>query len=177
MRGLNRVASALLGLVLILVGLFVVLVMALIAAGASPRWLPLDHTYATLMRTTLADHAVLITSIVVGVVGLLLLLLELRPWKPDRLLAGRADSTPWWLSRRSVERRTATMAETVRGVSKAKARARGRPQRWHLLVRAVGLPDKFDEVDRAVRDELARLDVDEQTPVEIVLRRPSRRVA
>jgi hypothetical protein len=177
MRGLNRVASALLGLVLILVGLLIVLVMALVAAGRSPRWLPLDHTYATLMRTTVADHAVLITSIVAGAVGLLLLLLELRPWKPDRLLAGRADTIPWWLSRRSVERRTETMAASVPGVSKARAKARGRPKRWHLRVRAEGFSDKREEVDRAVREELARLDVDERTPVEIVLRQPARRVA
>lgn len=176
MRGLNRVASGLLGLVLILVGLFVVLVMALLAAGSSPRWLPLDHTYATLMRTTVANHTVLITSIVAGVVGLLVLLLELRPWKPDRLLAGRADATPWWLSRRSVERRTATMAGSVAGVSHARAKALGRSKRWHLRVRAEGLSDKREEVNRAVREELARLDVDDQTPVEIDLRQPPGRV-
>jgi hypothetical protein len=176
MRGVNRVASALLGLVLILVGLFVVLVMSLVAAGSSPRWLPLDHTYARLMRTTVGNHAVLITSIVVGVVGLLVLLVELRPWRPDRLLAGRTDTTPWWLSRRSVERRTTTMAQSVPGVSRVRAKARGRPKRWHLRVQAEGLSDKREDVNRAVRDELARLDIDDRTPVEIVLRRPPGRV-
>jgi hypothetical protein len=176
MRGLNRVASGLLGLVLILVGLFVVLVMVLVAVGSSPRWLPLDHTYATLMRTTVADHAVLITAIVAGVVGLLLLVMELRPWKPDRLAAGQADTTPWWLSRRSVERRTATMAESVLGVSHARAKVRGRPKRWHLRVQAEGLSDKREDLNRAVREELARLDIDERTPVEVALRKPPGRV-
>ena len=177
MRGLNRIASALLGLVLILAGLFVVLVMSLIAAGKSPGWLPLDRTYAWLMRTNFTSHAVLITSIVVGVVGLLLLLVELRPWKPDRLLAGGgADGTPWWLSRRSVERRTATMAAAVPGVNNARAKAGGRPQRWHLRIHAEGLSDKREEVNRAVGEELARLDVDERTPVDVVLRHPPGRV-
>jgi hypothetical protein len=108
------------------------------------------------MRTTVANHTVLITAIAAGVVGLLLLLAELRPWKPDRLLAGRAETTPWWLSRRSVERRTATMAVAVPGVSRARAKARGRPKRWHLRVRAEGLADRREEVNRAVRQELAR---------------------
>jgi hypothetical protein len=175
-RGFNRIASGVLGLVLILVGLFVVLVMALVAVGRSPRWLPLDHTYATLMRTTVASHAVLITSIVVGVVGLLLLLVELRPWKPDHVLAGRADTTLWWLSRHSVERRTATMAQSVAGVSHVRAKVHGRPEQWHLRVRAEGLSGKREEVNRAVREELARLDVDERTPVETVLRKPPGRV-
>jgi hypothetical protein len=177
MRGINRVASGLLGLVLIAFGLLVVLEMVVIAVGATPLWFRLDRWYGTLMRTTLANRAFLITSIVVGVVGLLILAPQLRRWRPDRLIAGREDTTPWWLSRRSVERRAATMAETVAGVSHARAKARGRPKRWHLRVRARGLPERRDEVDRAVREELARLDVDESTKVEVVLRERARRVA
>jgi hypothetical protein len=176
MRRVNRIASGLLGLLLILVGLFVVLVMSLVAAGSSPRWLPLDRTYAYLMRTTVGNRTVLITSIVVGVVGLYLLVIELLPRRPDRLLAGRVDTTPWWLSRRSVERRTATMAATVPGVSRVRAKARGRPKSWYLRVQAEGLSDKREDVNHAVRDELARLDVDERTPVEVVLRHPPGRV-
>ena len=176
MRGINRFASGLLGLVLIAVGLLAVLEMALIAAGRAPLWFRLDRWYGTLMRTTLANRTFLITSIVVGAIGLVILLLQLRPWKPDRLIAGSAGTTPWWLSRHSVERRAATMAGTVPGVSHVRAKARGRPKQWHLRVRADGWSDRRDDVNRAVREELARLAVDERTPVEVVMREPARRV-
>lgn len=174
MRGINRVASALLGLVLIAVGLLVALEAALVAAGRAPLWLPLDRWYATLMRTTLADHAFLLTAIGVGVVGLAILLVQLRPWRPDRLVAG--VSQQWWLRRRSVERRAATMAATVSGVGHARAQARGRPQRWRLTLTADAWPDRRDPVNRAVREELQRLDIDDRTDVRVVLREPARRV-
>jgi hypothetical protein len=177
MRWINRFASGLLGLALIALGLLVVLETALIAAGRRPVWLPLDRWYSWLMRTTPASGAFLATAIVVGVVGLLILLVELRRWRPDRLLAAGTAAMPWWVSRRTVERRTATMAAAVAGVNKAHAQARGKPRRWHLRLEAEGYSDKRDAVNRAVRQELARLDIDDRTDVKIVLREPSRRVA
>ena len=174
MRGINRVVSALLGLVLIVVGLLVALEAAWIAAGRAPLWFALDRWYASLTRTTLANRAFLVTAIVVGVVGLVILLLQLRPWRPDRLVAGGTQQ--WWLRRRSVERRAATMASTVDGVGHPRARAKGRPDRWHLILAADAWPERHDAVNHAVREELQRLDVGDRTDLQVVLRKPVRRV-
>jgi hypothetical protein len=174
MRGINRAASALLGLLLVVVGLLVALEAAWIAAGRAPLWFALDRWYGSLTRTTLAATAFLVTSIVVGVVGLAILLLQLRPWRPDRLVAGGTQQ--WWLRRRSVERRAATMAATVEGVGHPRARATGRPDRWHLILAADAWPDRQDAVNHAVRDELHRLDVNDRTDLQVVLHKPARRV-
>ena len=126
MRTTNRILSAVLGLVLIVVGLTVAIEMALIAAGRNPVVLPLDRWYAWMTTTTLDDSRVLATAIVVGLIGVVLLILGFRPWPPDRLLAGEPQDKTWWVSRRSVERRTATAAATAAGVHQAHADVRGR---------------------------------------------------
>jgi Family of unknown function (DUF6286) len=182
MRGINRVASALLGLVLIAFGLLVALETAWVAAGSAPLWLPLDRWYANLMHRTLGSVGFLVTAIVVGVIGLIILVLEVLPRKPDRVVtgqdeaAGRRDGR-WWLRRRSVERRAATMAAAVTGVNHARAQVLGRPQRWHLRLAATGLSERRDAVNRAVREELQRLDVDDRIEVQVDLRKPGRRVS
>jgi hypothetical protein len=235
MRAVNRFASGLLGLVLIVVGLVVAIEAGLIAAGRRPAGLPLDGWYQRLTATTLANRAVLVTAIVVGVVGLLILVSQLRRWAPDRLLvgtpagstslnlarggsgpvetrvsaterdgeagtvsaeasatsfgmipdepvmvtrdqsaglpAGRTDEgAPWWVTRRSVQRRTATAAGSVHGVARAHTAVRGRPSQWRVRVRADGPTDRLDAVRRAIRSELDRLDAPSDTAVEVSLR-------
>jgi hypothetical protein len=180
MRRINRVASAVLGLVLIVVGLLIALETAWIAAGRAPLWFALDRWYANLTHRTLGSLAFLLTAIVVGVVGLIILALQLRSWKPDRVVTGPDDRARrdgrWWLHRRSIERRAATTASAVTGVNHARAKVLGRPQRWHLRLAAAGLSERRDAVNRAVREELQRLDVDDRTEVDVVLRKTGRRV-
>jgi len=183
MRGINRVASALLGLVLIAFGLLVALETAWIAAGRAPLWFALDRWYASLRHRTLGSVGFLVTAIVVGAVGLIILVLELRPWKPDRVVTGKDDEAGrgrhdgrWWLRRRSIERRAATTASAVTGVNHARAQVVGTPQRWHLRLAAAGLSERRDAVNRAVREEMQRLDINDRTEVDVVLRRPGRRV-
>jgi hypothetical protein len=173
MRGVNRAAAALFGLALIGLGLLVVLETGLVAAGRAALWFPLDRWHATLTRTSLVSRGFLVAAIVVGVIGVLILVAELWPRRPDRLIAAHG---PWWLRRRSVERRTATMAAAVPGIDHARAHARGRPGRWRLVLAADGASDKTDVVNRAVRDEMRRLDIDDRTEVRVALHKPARRV-
>jgi hypothetical protein len=177
MRRVNRIASGVLGVLLIAAGLLVAVEMVLIAAGRQPAWLPLQRWYQTIGFATLGSRGVLITAILAGLVGLGILVAQLRRWKPDRVLAGSGSGAPWWVSRRSVQRRTAIAAGALAGIGNARADVRGRPQSWRLRLRADGGPDQRDAVQRAVRDELDRLNVSAATAVDVVLRKPNRRVA
>ncbi len=173
MRLVNRIAASLLGLVLILLGLLAIVEAALVAMGASPWLVPLDDWHGSLSRLTLGDNRVLGVSIIVGVVGLTILLLQVRPWWPRRLITGD-DRRAWWVSRRSLEQRAVTAATQVMGVHKARARARGRETQWRLHLSADARPEQRDEVADAVRRELDRLAVPADIPMKVALRRPRR---
>lgn len=175
MRLVNRVAAALLGVALVGLGLLSIVEAALVAVGASPWLVPLDQWHSSLSARTLADNSVLGVSIIVGVVGLTILILELRPCPPRRLVTGD-PAGPWWVARRSLERRAAAAAGEVMGVHNASARARGRERHWRLRLRAEARPEQRGEVIDAVRRELDRLAVPSDIPVKVALRRP-RRVA
>jgi hypothetical protein len=176
-RTANRIASGVLGLVLIALGILVVIEMARVALDRSPLVLPLDRWYRSLTSNRIDDGAFLAVAILVGLVGLTLLVLELRPWAPDRVRTGSSPDAPWWVSRRSVERRTATAADEVGGVSHARSAVRGATDRWRLRLRAEGWPDQHGAVMEAVRSELARLNAPPDTTVNVSLRAPRRRVA
>jgi hypothetical protein len=175
MRTTNRILSALLGLCLIVAGLAVAIEMALIAAGRSPVVLPLDRWYQSLRSVSLDDGRFLVIAVAVGLIGLVLLVAELRPWPPTRVQANAAAGAPLSISRRSVERRVETAATTA-GVSRARSEVRGKPTRWRLKLRAVGWPDRRDAVTDAVRAELARLYAPSDVPINVSLRRPQGRV-
>jgi len=177
MRRVNRIASGVLGVLLIAAGLLAVLEMVLILVGRSPWWLPLRRWYDTVGMTALSNRGVLVTAVVVGLVGLGILVAEVWPRRPDRVLAGGESGAPWWVSRRSVQRRTAIAAGLVPGVERAHVDVRGRPQAWRLRLRAQGEPGQREDVQRAVRGELDRLNVAAGTTVDVVLHKPNRRVA
>src|SRR5262245_56358482 len=145
MRATNRILSAVLGLVLIVVGLAVAIEMALIAAGRAPVLLPLDRWYQSLRTVGLEDSRLLAVSVGISLIGLVLLVLELRPWPPQRVQTNASAGTPLWISRRSVERRTADAAANS-GVQRAKTAVRGKPSQWRLRLRGVGWPDRRDAV-------------------------------
>ena len=177
MRVGNRIASALLGLALIAIGLVLTVDVWRIASDAAPLVLPLDEWYEFLTTTALSDSRFLVAAALVGLLGLALLILELRPWAPARVRAGAAPDAPWWVSRRSVERRTASAAGEIRGVERVHSQVRGPAKRWRVTVRGEGLPERRDSVAQAVRAELDRLYAPSDLPITVVLRRPRGRVA
>jgi Family of unknown function (DUF6286) len=176
MRVGNRIASALLGLALIVIGLVLAVDVWRIASGSAPLVLPMDEWYEFLNTTTLSDSWFLAAAVLVGLLGLALLVLELRPWAPAHVRAGAAPDAPWWVSRRSVERRTASAAKEIRGVERVHSQVRGPAKRWRVTVRGQGLPERRDAVVQAVREELDRLYAPGDLPVTVVLRRPRGRV-
>ena len=122
MRTTNRILSALLGLVLLVAGLAVAIETALIAWGGRPAVIPADRWYASLRELRFADRPFLVTSAVVALVGLVLLILQLRPWPPERVQTSAGDSPPLSITRRSVEHRV-ELAAARAGVPFAEVRA------------------------------------------------------
>jgi hypothetical protein len=176
MRTTNRILSALLGLVLLAVGLAVAIETALIAWGGRPAVVPVDRWYASLRGLRFADGPFLVTAAITALVGLLLVILQLRPWPPERVQTSAGESPPLSIARRSVEHRV-ELAAARAGVEHPASAVRGRPGRWRVRLRGVAWPDQRDAVMAAVRAELDRLYAPPDTPVSVTLRRPARRVA
>jgi hypothetical protein len=174
-RTTNRILSALLGLALLVVGLAVVIEMVLIALGREPIVVPLDRWYESLRTVRLADRGFLAAAAVAALIGLVLVILELRPWAPQRVRTDVSLGTPLWINRRSVERRVDSASATA-GVEHPHSRVRGKPGRWRLRLYGAAWPDQLDSVATAVRAELDRLHAPPDIAVSLALRRPSRRV-
>ena len=155
MRLVNRVASLLLALVLLAGGLLVVAEVIVIALDRPSLVVDRAGWYGTLTTTRLGQPEIRAAAVGVAVLGLLILIGQLRRWTPDRLPTGLADG--WHLQRRSVERRLATAADTVPGVTTATARLRRRGTVWRAQIRAIGDASARPAVETAVRRELDRL--------------------
>lgn len=168
----NRIASLLLGLALLAAGLLAAVEAVLVGLDRPALWIPRDDWYARLTTTGWRDSGVLFVAVVAGALGLLILLAQLRPWRPDRVAVGVGDadepagSPPatgaaanprWYVQRRSVEHRLAAAAERVPGVRDAHATVRGRTRRWRATVKATGDRSARPDVEQAVRAELERM--------------------
>jgi hypothetical protein len=176
MRAVNRIAAGVLGVVLVVVGMVGTAELAFVAAGR-PAWPPwLDEWLGRWRTTSIGDRRVLGLAIGAGLVGLLVVVAQVRRWRPDRVPVGDARQGVWWLSRRGVERRTAATVDALLGVHKARTDIRGGGRHWRIRLRAQATPDAEEPVERALRAELRRMDLPEEAPVEVALR-PPRRVA
>jgi hypothetical protein len=174
MGTINRIMSAALGLLLLMAGAAVAITMVVIATGRQPTFLALNRWYDWLRGTRLEDGRFLTIAAISALIGLVLTVLELRPWPPDRVLTGAATGTPVWISRRSLERRLDASAARA-GVERAHSRVHGRPGRWRLRLRGVARPECHGMVGDSIRTELDRLYAPPDTPIRLALRRPPRR--
>jgi hypothetical protein len=150
----NRIASLLLGLALLALGLLTVVEAVLVGLDRPALWIPRDDWYTRLTSTGWRDSAVLFVAVVLAGVGLLILLAQLRPWPPERVAVGVEG---WYVQRRSVEHRLAAAAERVPGIHDARARVRGRTRRWRAAVTATGDRAARPDVEQSLRAELERM--------------------
>ncbi|MFG1841406.1 DUF6286 domain-containing protein [Micromonospora sp. NPDC049175] len=173
MRSVNRVASLLLATVL-LVGGALVAAQALLLALDRP--VPLEPTgwLDALSGARWRDPGVQAVAGGAVLLGLVILVAQLRPWTPVRLRTDQHDG--WHLHRRSVERRLADAAGAVPGVRRARVRVRRRGGQWRPRVRATGDPAARPEIEYAVHQELHRLTAPRSGPVDVRLQ-PRRRPA
>jgi hypothetical protein len=176
MRVANRIASALLGLALMALGILAVAEVVLELVGR-PSLLPLDDWYERLTSATYAGQAVRLVSIGLIVVGALILLAELRRWRPTELdLRSDGDRGHWRMRRRSLENQVSNAVNNVAGVHEAHATARGGERRWKLRVRALADAGQAEQVRATARRAMEGLAVPGEIPLIVDVRRP-RRVA
>ncbi|MET8042835.1 DUF6286 domain-containing protein [Micromonospora sp. NPDC005215] len=173
MRSANRVASLLLATAL-LAGGTLVAVQALLLALDRPT--PLDTTgwLDALSGTRWRDPTVQTLAGGTVLLGLTILVAQLRPWTPVRLRTDERDG--WHLHRRSVERRLADVAGAVPGVRRARVQVRRRGGQWRPRVRATGDPAARGEIEYAVHQELHRLTAPRPGHIDVRLQ-PRRRPA
>ncbi|MFY1615316.1 Asp23/Gls24 family envelope stress response protein [Micromonospora sp. WMMD736] len=151
----NRVASALLAVAL-LVGGVLLAAQALLAAVGRPTSLLLrSGWYDTLTTTRWHDPSVRTAAGLAVGLGLVVLATQLRRWTPVRLRVDKRDG--WHLYRRCVERRLTDAVDTVPGVRRTRVRVRRDGDRWRPRLRTTGDPAARAEVEFAVRQELRHL--------------------
>lgn len=175
MRALNQVLSLLLGIVLLAGGLLLAVEAVLAATGQTSWLVPADAWYRSLTENRVGDRAVLFTAIAVALLGLIILVAEVRPLPPVRLPVhlDKADGD-WWVARRGAQRRLAGAAENVSGVTGASAKVRARGGRWKVAVRAEAREGSRQAVEQAVEEALARLGSPRDSEVSVRLARPRR---
>lgn len=172
MRTVNRLASALLGLVALIVGVLVAVEGVLLLARRPSGLMPVDRWNHAAAGTTLGDRRVLWASVILLVVGLVVLGAELRRTPPRRIAASSDHQPTWSMPRRRVEHRLADSVGRIRGVSHAKAVVRGNEGGWRVRISADAPPGQAaaEDVARVAHDELIRLGADDTVPVEVSIR-------
>ncbi|MDG4781549.1 Asp23/Gls24 family envelope stress response protein [Micromonospora sp. WMMD961] len=174
MRVVNRAASSLLAVVLLAGGVVLAVQALLVTLGRPASLLARTRWYDALTGTRWHDPDVRTGAGAAVLLGLVILVAQLRRWRPARLRLDERDG--WHLRRRCVERRLTLAAGTVPGVRRARVRVRRRADQWRPRVRATGDPAAHAEVEFAVRQELRRLAAPRTGRVEIRLlprRRPA----
>jgi hypothetical protein len=170
-RVVNRLAAVLLAVVLLAIGLFAVVQTV---SGLLGRPWPVTRAERdALAGVPLSDRRVLVTSIVVGAVGLVTLVAQLIP-RPRRRLPAASVGPGWWVRRQSVERRSATAAAAVGGAQHPRASVNGNATRWKVRVTGEAPPDRQPAVERAVRTELAALGAPPDVTVTASFSQPGR---
>jgi hypothetical protein len=142
------------------------------ALGRPALLIDLDGWYAALTAIRLGDPVVRIIAIAATLLGLLILLAQLRRWNPERITT--RFGAGWHLQRRSLERRLARAAAAVPGVTAARARIRRCGAGWRPRIRALGDPSVRCVVEDAIRSELDRLAAPTTGPVDIDVLRTRR---
>lgn len=182
MRIFNRLLTLLLALALIVAGLWALAISIANAfsIGWRPGWLhvfdqSLHQGLQTLFTLQLGDRRLVAAEAVLVVVGLVLLLLELRPWPPLIVFLDEDETARWWLHRATFERvlRSLVVGETT--ATGARARLRGR-RTWRLRVDANASPQLRPEIEQLARSSLERWGRADDSTIQVRIRR-ARRVA
>lgn len=157
MRVFNRLLVVLMGLALIGAGVIAALEVVLAGVGQGFVWVP-GRSWLHELRTTpwSASPVVIAFSVLAGV-GVLLFVVEIRPWRERRVPLDVAGAGRWWLLTSSLEaalrRRIAEVSDDRR--SRAKVKTRGR--RWRIRLSASASQEAGRSFEQVARAEMARL--------------------
>ncbi len=173
MRVINGVLSLLLGLALLGGGLFVAVEAVAFAMGAGTPGIPVASWARLLEGRRVDDTWAIVGFASATVVGLILLVAELRPWAATRLSIAVVDDRSegrWWIVRRSVERHVGQRVATRRATKIPRVRLRQRRGRWDARLVAVTDPETRQEVEQVTRQELSRVGAPNDARVRVRIR-------
>ena len=160
MRAFNRLASLVLGLLLVAGGVLLAAEAIMVLLNRPPVLVPLSSWYDWLRSVTLNG------AVVLAVLGLVLLVAQLRPWRPVRVPVTVDDN--WYVQRRGAEHGLVRAVDDVPGVTGAKAKV---GKRWRCRVWATGDADSRADVDAAIDEELNRMSVPDGRRVRVKMAR------
>jgi hypothetical protein len=163
----NRTMTLLLSLALLAGGVLLVLETVLVALNQPALLIDRQNWYRTLSGTRLSDPVMLAITSFAALLGLLILVAQLRRWAPDRVATPLGDG--WHLHRRSLENRLAAAVDSVPGVDAASARLRRHRGHWAARIHAVGDASSRETVERTVRQELERLSAPPAQEIQVEL--------
>jgi hypothetical protein len=165
MRVFNRLFLLVLGVGLAAGGVLVVVEASWAWAGSWLAWAP-GQWLSTFKATPWSATIVVAISIAVAVVGLVLVLAELRPQR-KRHASFATDSGDWLLLRRSTEAHLQRRLAAQVPADGVKVRLMPRTLRWRLKVRAQAASATKPALRSAARDELGRLHAPGSSTVEV----------
>lgn len=167
---LIRVVSALLALALFLGGLLTVVEIVLAALGQPPWVVP--HQQWRVWLTSHSWNDAYVVAVLAGlvVVGLLLLLVALRPGRPATLrLPAGTEGVKVVVARRSVEKSLEAVASRTAGITRASAAAGRRTVRVKAHAVTATAPDLRQDVRDAVGTRVRQLGLADRMRIHVRL--------
>jgi hypothetical protein len=152
---INRLLALILGAAILAGGLLVMLEAIWAWTGSGFVWIPGQQWLRSFKTTEWSHNLVIAVSIGVALIGLILLVAELRPQR-RRLAPFETDHDSWWLLRRSTESSLDRRLETVVPTSPIRTRLDTKG-RWRLKVTARAAASTRPTLEAAARTELERL--------------------
>ena len=167
MRIFNRLAVFALGVILAGVGFIVAVEAVWTGLGYRFLWFP-GRTWLHSLRTSAwSDRTVMVGAAIAAAVGLILLVVELRPWPPRLARSSIQEQDTWLIQRHSAEQylRRAVQQEVPRSPIKADL-AIGR-RRWNLRLRVRAAASTKPDLVAAGQQELEKLGAPEGSKVTV----------
>lgn len=155
-RTINRVLAFVVGAALLAGGLLVGIEAVWAWTGSGFLWIP-GHAWLTSFKTTAwSDSLVIAISVGVGVLGLVLLVGEIRPQR-ERVAEFKTDHGTWLLARRSTEAHLSRRLAAAVSTSPIKTQLKPRSARWRLKVSARAAASTHPTLEEVARSELDSL--------------------
>jgi hypothetical protein len=163
----NRLLVLVLGVVLLAGGLLIIIEGVWNWTNSGFVWIPGSEWLHSFETTAWSDRHVVLWSLVAVVVGVLLLVLELRPQRPRVLKLDVESPGEWLVLRRSTEGHLQRRLEAKVPTKPIKTRLKPRPRGWTLKLKANAAASTRPELEAAGRAELAAMHAPSTSRVQV----------
>ncbi len=163
----NRLMAFVVGVALVAGGALVVLEGIWTWTNSGFVWIPGDSWLHSFETTPWSEPRVIAISTGVGIIGLLLLAVELKPRRPRTLPYETAGPGEWQVGRRSAEAHVSRRLAPEAPTSPIKARLRPGRRTWSLHVKARAAASSVPSLEQAGRAQLEELHAPAESRVRV----------